>query len=120
MQANGMITRFRSALESSTIATEHRLRLLADFKVAVVEQVIQRKGCKEKNSMEDVASEFASRMAALVSACNIMPSDGDEEKETEPHVDGQVDGIEKTNMAAKGFKIGDVVNRRFVQDPGHQ
>ena len=42
--------------------------------------------------MEDVASEFASRMAALVSACNIMPSDGDEEKETEPHVDGQADG----------------------------
>ena len=68
------------------------MRLLADFKVAVVEQVIQRKGCKEKNSMEDVASEFASRMADLVSACNIMPSDGDEEKETEPHVDGQVDG----------------------------
>ena len=117
MQANGMITRFRSALESSTVATEHRLRLLADFKVAVVEHVIQRKGYKAKNhnNLEDIASEFASRMAAFVGggcARNIMPSDMEEEKETEApngefvtYVDGQVDGIEKTtNMAAKGFK----------------
>ena len=77
MKANGIIIRVCAALGSSTISTEHRLRLLADFKVAVVEHVIQRKGCKEKRDLETIAKEFASQIAAIVEGgcapCNIMP-----------------------------------------------
>ena len=122
MTANGMISRFRSTLTKSGVAHHHRLRLMAEFKEAVVEAALQRKGSPEKRDLNTIAAAFAKQVADLVSgevSIDAEPQEADQI--TENNIDGrfvtyndegQVSGVGRTHLATKGFKVGDFVKPR--------
>ena len=66
MTANGMISRLRSTIAQSGVTHHHRLRLLAEFKEAVVEAALHKKGSPEKRDLETIAAAFAKEIADLV------------------------------------------------------
>ena len=118
MEANGMIFRYRKALESSDITVDNRLRLMADFKVAVVESVMQPKWrAGNKKTLTEIASQMTSAICDGNTPNDTTAHAGKSESQ-QPDVmgqfvqysNGQVLAIEETSMAAKGFKIGDVVS----------
>ena len=120
MSADGMITRTRSTLNKSTLKPHDRLRLLAEFKEAVVEAAMQRKGSPETRSIEEIAADFAKKFADMVSGKIVA-----EKPEAEPTIeheidgrfvtyndDGQVSAPGRIVVATKGFKVGDFVKPR--------
>ena len=120
--ANGMIIRFRSALASTAITPDERLRFLADFKVAVVEAVMQRKGSKEKRNLATIAADFAGELASIhggTAPSNIVPAAAEADEgvgnasgEFVTYMHGEAEGMGKIQMAAQGFHVGDVVKHR--------
>ena len=120
-----MISRFRKGLESTNMSIDNRLRLMADFKIAVVESVLEPKWVKDDNkrSLEEIAKYFASRVSDLIEGrfdIDKATTATDDKKEQSDscmgafvqYSDGQVSGVEETSLAAQGFKIGDVVKHK--------
>ena len=122
MTANGMISRLRSTIAKSEVAHHHRLRLIAEFKEAVVEAALQRKGSPEKRDLETIAAAFAKEIADLVNgevnhAAKPEPADQITDNNIDGRFvtyndDGQVSGVGRTHLASKGFKVGDFVKPR--------
>jgi hypothetical protein len=121
MIADGMISRSRLTLNKSTLKQHDRLRLLAEFKEAVVEAAMQRKASPETRDLDQVAVDFAKQFSDMVDG-KVAASEPKVEPTTEPDevdgrfvtydADGQVSAPGRILVATKGFKVGDFVKPR--------
>ena len=121
MKADSMITRVRKMLNESALDKQITLQMLAGVKEAVVEATMNRKGCPEKRSLDEIAHEFSldfsnKTNADRVHEVNMEPAypmtDDSVTAAVTYDSDGVATNVGRTVVEMKGFKIGDFVKRR--------